>query len=117
MSTKDIHENHEPAPPLGLGSSEELGAWRPIETAPRDRTHMLLLFRPQAAAWGKVAPGMFNPDQYAKRPRPYWEMWLRIGSVTGSREWEPTHWMPMPPPPEAPNVGIERRAPLARPLE
>lgn len=104
MSTKDIHENHEPAPPLGLGSSEGLGAWRPIETAPRDRMHMLLLFRPQAAAWGKVAPGMFNPDQYAKRPRPYWEMWLRIGSVTGSREWEPTHWMPMPPPPEAPNV-------------
>lgn len=26
MSTKDIHENHEPAPPLGLGSSEGLGA-------------------------------------------------------------------------------------------
>jgi hypothetical protein len=25
MSTKDIHENHEPAPPLGLGSSEGLG--------------------------------------------------------------------------------------------
>jgi hypothetical protein len=24
MSTKDIHENHEPAPPLGLGSSERL---------------------------------------------------------------------------------------------
>lgn len=26
MSTKDIHEHHEPAPPLGLGSSEGLGA-------------------------------------------------------------------------------------------
>jgi hypothetical protein len=26
MSTKDIHENREPAPPLGLGSSEGLGA-------------------------------------------------------------------------------------------
>lgn len=25
MSTKDIHENHEPATPLGLGSSEGLG--------------------------------------------------------------------------------------------
>jgi hypothetical protein len=25
MSTKDIHENHEPAPPLGLGLSEGLG--------------------------------------------------------------------------------------------
>jgi hypothetical protein len=25
MSTKDIPENHEPAPPLGLGSSEGLG--------------------------------------------------------------------------------------------
>ena len=24
MSTKDIHESHEPAPPLGLGSSEGL---------------------------------------------------------------------------------------------
>jgi hypothetical protein len=26
MSTKDIHESQEPAPPLGLGSSEGLGA-------------------------------------------------------------------------------------------
>ena len=26
MSTKDIHENHEPAPPLGLGSPER-EAW------------------------------------------------------------------------------------------
>jgi hypothetical protein len=31
MSTKDIHESREPAPPLGLGSSEGLGPlplWR-----------------------------------------------------------------------------------------
>lgn len=27
MSTKDIPENHEPAPLLGLGSSEGLGGW------------------------------------------------------------------------------------------
>jgi len=81
------------AGPDGSVLSEGLGAWQPIATAPRDRTDMLLLFRPTASAWARVAPGMYNPNQYAKRPRPYWEIWLKIGSTTQSRDWEPTHWM------------------------
>lgn len=52
MSTKDIHENREPAPPLGLGSSEGLGAgaearcWchtcRPVSMAPPENMRMVL---------------------------------------------------------------------------
>jgi hypothetical protein len=72
--------------------------WQPIETAPRDG--MVLLFRPSAYEWGKVAPGRHNDDRHAIRPRPYWEMWLKIGGVWESREWPPTHWMPLPQPPK-----------------
>ena len=70
--------------------------WQPIETAPKGERTMLLLYRPTAYEWGKVAPGMYNPDQYAKKPRPYWEMWLKIGGTRESRDWVPTHWMPLP---------------------
>ncbi len=52
MSTKDIHESHEPAPPLGLGSSEGLGAgaearcWchtcRPVSMTPPEDMRMVL---------------------------------------------------------------------------
>lgn len=71
----------------------ELG-WRPMETAPKNK--IIMLRRPTAWEWGRVTPGKFNSDEYAKKPRPYWEMWLKIGSVTESRLWEPDGWMPLP---------------------
>ena len=46
-----------------------MSEWQPIDTAPRVESGMILLFRPSAYQWGKIAPGMFNPDKYAKRPR------------------------------------------------
>ena len=42
MNTTETPESHEPAPLLGLGSSAWLGAWLPIETAPRDGTSFLV---------------------------------------------------------------------------
>lgn len=77
-----------------------MSEWQPIDTAPRVESGMILLFRPSAYQWGKIAPGVFNPDKYAKRPRPYWEMRLKIGGIIESRRWEPTHWMPLPEPPK-----------------
>lgn len=68
--------------------------WQPIETAPRDR--MILLYRPKAALWGRVTPGKYDSDTHAKRPRPFWAIWFRIGGVTEARQWPPTHWMPLP---------------------
>ena len=72
--------------------------WKPIETAPHGE--MLLLYRPNASAWGRVAPGKWDADEYARRPRPYWEGWLKIGGKLEWRAWEPTHWMHLPAPPE-----------------
>lgn len=68
--------------------------WLPIESAPLDK--MILLYRPTALAWARVTVGQWNQDAYAKRCRPFWEMWIKIGTVKQSREWEPTHWMPLP---------------------
>ena len=73
--------------------------WMPIETAPKDGS-LILLFRPAAFEWGKVAPGKWEDQKYSKKPQPYWEIWLKIGNTRDSREWNPTHWMPLPPAPE-----------------
>ena len=94
---------NQPTRPAETVSSERLfGAWQTIETAPKDFT-MLLLYRPTASDWAKVTVGRWEDDKYAKHPKPYWEIWLKIGGKMESREWLPTHWMPLP---VAPNKGI-----------
>lgn len=72
--------------------------WQPIETAPKDGS-LILLYRPDAYDWGKVTPGKWEAQQYSKKPQPYWDIWLKIGSTRESRAWVPTHWMPLPEPP------------------
>lgn len=78
--------------------------WQPIETAPKDAD--ILLSCPRIG----VVRGRWQDDQYAKRPRPYWtndrERLLGIASVRGD---QPTHWMPLPEPPNtaAPAPGQE----------
>lgn len=75
--------------PLGLGLGEVLGAWQPIETAPRNAKILL---------WGKFwndrdsfqnpLIGMWNPHE---------GRWVIAGEMRfGVR---PTHWMPLPAPP------------------
>jgi hypothetical protein len=72
--------------------------WQPIDTAPTDGS-IVLLFRPDAHGWGKVTPGRWDNQTFAKRPKPYWEMWFKIGGNTEGRAWPPTYWMPLPAPP------------------
>ncbi len=74
-----------------------MSEWMPIDSAPKDQ--MILLFRPNAIRWGRVSPGQYNEDRFAKKPRPFWDGWLKIGGTTDWRKWEPTHWMPLPDPP------------------
>ena len=68
--------------------------WLPIESAPKDL--VILLYRPTAAIWAQVSVGKFDDDKFAKKPKPFWEIWLKIGRILESRNWEPTHWMPLP---------------------
>ena len=60
--------------------------WQPIETAPRDGTRILLYF-----------PAMDKGERIFAGPFAH-GMW-QIG-VWFARPPNPTHWQPLPPPPE-----------------
>lgn len=57
--------------------------WRPIETAPKDGTEILVWL-----SWGDYEITLWENDRWT------WEDRL-------SSQPEPTHWMPLPPPPDA----------------
>ena len=71
--------------------------WRPIETAPKDGTHIVAVvagFVPAVARWtNEFRPdGAFewmDPEMFAAES--HWEEVLEI-----TDPWEPTHWMPLP---------------------
>lgn len=62
--------------------------WQPIETAPRDGTEML---------GGRLYEGVQKTWFSGRRQR--WLYWTANG--TDASSWDPTHWMPLPTPPEA----------------
>lgn len=68
--------------------------WQPIETAPKDGVNVLLL------VGGKVDIGWWRQGSHALRakPVPCWR-YRRSLSVTYDRAHPPTHWMPLPEPP------------------
>lgn len=67
------------------------------ELTPRDRD--ILLWTPR---FGWVR-GRFEYDAYAKRSRPYWTNDReRLWGTRTIRDHQPTHWMELPPEPEAP---------------
>lgn len=77
----------------GLAShlTQELGAWQPIETAPKDGTNILLVNRK-----GNMATGLWVVNGASKG----W--WLRGGNEPNTffnGHHGPTHWMPLPKPP------------------
>lgn len=61
--------------------------WQPIETAPRDGTPIL------GYADGKMATVKWNDYDF-------WDLFV-CGSWAEDGEWNPTHWMPLPDPPNA----------------
>lgn len=71
--------------------------WRDIETAPRDG--FVLLWLPGRV---RCAVGQWDNDKFSKRPRPFWN-WHT--SREECRVFSPTHWMPLPPPPQEPTNG------------
>lgn len=82
------------------------GRWLPIESAPRDGSDVLLWL----PASGGALRGCWDDDRYAKKPRPFWTNDCdRLWGRTHTREHQPTHWMPLPPPPvSAPIAGAEQ---------
>lgn len=64
--------------------------WRPIDTAPKDGTHILL------TQGRDVAEGFWNTNPNATRMPPYWATYRIIGKYGE----QPSHWMPLPKAPE-----------------
>lgn len=75
--------------------------WQSMETAPKDGS-FILMYHPTAPAWGQVTIGKWETQEFNRQPKPFWDMWFRIGGRMDAREWVPTHWMPLP---EAPSQG------------
>lgn len=83
-----------------------ISAWRPIEVAPKDQRVMLWF---PTLHRGTAVFGYWNPDTYAKKPRPYWTMDKeRSVGVAVVRANQPTHWSL----PSQPDPGPARQAAL-----
>lgn len=67
--------------------------WQPIETAPLDGT-LILIYCPGGISIAPWPPGPEMPR--AKRIK-----MAKIGEWPDHHMWSPTHWMPLPEPPNA----------------
>lgn len=86
------------APPGRSERPTMMDDWKPIETAPKDGTRILLFQR------GKVVCGSWDEQPLNSKPKPFWSHdRIRVFGVTDARENPPTHWMPLPPPPAETN--------------
>jgi hypothetical protein len=71
--------------------------WQPIETAPKDGI-AVLVYPPTWQRMG-AAIAVWDTDQCANKPRPFWRRIDDMGRTTTSRCNPPTHWHPLPEPP------------------
>ena len=65
-----------------------MSEWQPIETAPKDGRKNLLLFQQSAETGEKLFVGRWGAE---------WGGWL---SIPGAYAKRPTHWQPLPAPPQ-----------------
>ena len=84
----------------------EMVEWRPIETAPRDGTHILIAPHMDVALWDHGAERWITnviplnsdltiADDWRARPVMMFEQYASNWGI------EPTHWLPLPPAPGA----------------
>jgi len=80
----------------------ETGGWLPIETAPKDGTRIILRCPNIGAVegwWDCVDGGGFEEG-----PPIFWWTTENDLIIFGDGSYDdPTHWMPLPPPPNSPN--------------
>lgn len=69
--------------------------WRPIETAPKDGTEVLLYGRPPHKDDLTCYVGRWGTWDSAGGPSDCW--------ISGGPHYRPTHWMPLPAPPDSPS--------------
>jgi hypothetical protein len=102
----DALQMHQYAMRFAMHPQASEPAWRPIETAPKDGTPILLFGddRVTSGHWSapSAIPRLIYQDGFAPEPEwdewePYWASW--DGGFTD--DYPPTHWMPLPAAPEA----------------
>ncbi len=71
----------------------EADGWRPIESAPRDGT-LILLARGERVTYGHWV----RLEDAEDIDEPYWHSW--DGGFLTDPEYDATHWMPLPAPPK-----------------
>lgn len=70
-----------------------MGEWQPIETAPRT-ARSILVWCPERMNTYVVT--WWQSDRNHAEPR-----WCHFGGISGELTEEPSHWMPLPAPPDA----------------
>ena len=74
--------------------------WRVIDdNTPRDES--ILVYVPRIYGTGRQYIARWDPDKYAKRPKPRFRSSDRMYGDADSALFQPTHWRPLPAPPEA----------------
>ena len=72
-----------------------MNTWQTIDTAPKDKTRVLLYYPSEGYVPSIIRCGQWDEDKYAKRPRPYWHYDGAQGQVSMARQRLPALWMPM----------------------
>lgn len=70
--------------------------WRPMEAAPKDRRILLRYEAGTIFSAKMICAGRWNSDQYAKKPKPYWDADVKHAGVAPMRENPPSGWMELP---------------------
>ena len=71
-------------------------AWKPIETAPKDR-RILLRYNPPLFLGIPVVGGKWNEESFHTHPIPHWENdKSHLLGVKETRRIQPTEWMEIP---------------------
>jgi hypothetical protein len=74
--------------------------WKPIETAPKDGTRVLLFF-PVFGTSPRQELGKWETQKHNKKPAPYWSGDCEsVYGVNWYRAYQPTHWQPQQPQPD-----------------
>ena len=71
--------------------------WQPIETAPKDGTRFLAYQHP----FGVEIVYRHDPGGENKNPKHHYECWVFAHQLAGDYPCKPTHWQPLPDPPDA----------------
>jgi hypothetical protein len=107
-ATGEVVEEEPSAPVAG-------SAWRPIQSAPKDGTEVLLAVKLRAGVPGKLLVGHYMPGGHCIEDHPAIDAgWYFWNGCMFDKAAKPTHWMPLP---EPPNGVLNEQQPHKHPTE